>query len=142
MKIKWRVHFILNHFVSYGAASDGIAFPDDEQETELRSERQSALAANYVAYNNVPMGVTHYRGRLFITVPRRRPGVPATLNFISTKSTARSSPSLRAFPSYRVNELHPQLMADPNRLISVYRTRVDACNRLWFIDTGMLEYPS
>lgn len=23
----------------------------------------------------------------------------------------------------------------------MYRTQVDACNRLWFVDTGMLEYP-
>lgn len=23
----------------------------------------------------------------------------------------------------------------------MYRTRVDACERLWFVDTGMLEYP-
>jgi hypothetical protein len=27
-------------------------------------------------------------------------------------------------------------------IISVYRTRVDACDRLWFVDTGLLEYPS
>lgn len=26
--------------------------------------------------------------------------------------------------------------------MSVYRTQVDACNRLWFVDTGMLEYPN
>lgn len=25
--------------------------------------------------------------------------------------------------------------------MSVYRTQVDSCNRLWFIDTGLLEYP-
>lgn len=31
---------------------------------------------------------------------------------------------------------------DSNRIISVYRTRLDACNRLWFVDTGLLEYPS
>lgn len=35
----------------------------------------------------------------------------------------------------------PSSPASPDRLISVYRPRVDyACNRLWFIDTGLLEY--
>lgn len=32
-------------------------------------------------------------------------------------------------------------LASPDRIISVYRPRVDyACDRLWFIDTGLLEY--
>lgn len=117
-------------------------FPDEEQAREQQLERESAERANYVAYDNIPMGLTHYKDRLFITVPRRRPGIPATLNTISSKSTAHSSPSLRAYPNYRTNELLPNGSSDPNRLVSVYRTRIDACNRLWFIDTGMLEYPS
>lgn len=29
---------------------------------------------------------------------------------------------------------------DPHKIISVYRTRIDECNRLWFVDTGRLEY--
>lgn len=28
---------------------------------------------------------------------------------------------------------------DPNRIVSVYRPRVDACDRLWFVDTGVQE---
>lgn len=35
----------------------------------------------------------------------------------------------------------PQNQPDRNRIVSVYRTRVDSCGRLWFIDTGALEYP-
>lgn len=35
----------------------------------------------------------------------------------------------------------PQNQPDRNRIVSVYRTRVDSCNRLWFVDTGALEYP-
>lgn len=121
---------------------DEFLFPDEDQAREQRQERESADRANYVAYNNIPMGVTHYKDRLFVTVPRRRPGIPATLNTISSKSTVHSSPSYRAYPNYRTNELHANGSADTNRLVSVYRTRIDDCNRLWFIDTGMLEYPS
>lgn len=60
----------------------------------------------YNASNNLPMGASHYRGRIFITVPRRRMGVPSTLNFVYTKSTAASSPVLQAFPSQDINALH------------------------------------
>lgn len=62
--------------------------------------------SDYVAYNNVPMGANHHNGRLFITVPRRRPGIPATLNFVSTKSTKGTGPSLRPYPDISTNELH------------------------------------
>lgn len=33
-------------------------------------------------------------------------------------------------------------MPDPKRVVSVYRPRVDECDRLWFIDTGVLEFPN
>ncbi|CAM6032165.1 unnamed protein product, partial [Sphagnum compactum] len=35
----------------------------------------------------------------------------------------------------------PNLHPNTEKLISVYRTRVDECDRLWFIDTGLLEFP-
>lgn len=119
---------------------DGIAFPDEETTNHLNLERLSAERSNYVAYNNVPMGVTHAKGKLITTIPRRRAGVPATLSYISTKSPKGTSPSFRAFPNYQTNELHPEGLPDENRIVSVYRTRFDACDRLWFIDTGTLEY--
>uniref|UniRef100_A0A240PJW5 Uncharacterized protein n=1 Tax=Anopheles atroparvus TaxID=41427 RepID=A0A240PJW5_ANOAO len=97
----------------------------------------------FEAYNNIPMGATHYRNRLFITIPRRRPGVPVTLGVIDLSKVAPGdrSPPLTAYPTYPINELRPQYEADLRRLVSVYRTKVDACGRLWFVDTGMLEYP-
>lgn len=61
---------------------------------------------NYIAQNNIPMGASHYKGRVFLTVPRRRVGVPSTLNFVYTKSTKGSSPSYKAFPNIEMNQLH------------------------------------
>lgn len=34
----------------------------------------------------------------------------------------------------------PQLRADSKRIVSVYRPRMDDCGRLWFVDTGTLQY--
>lgn len=30
----------------------------------------------------------------------------------------------------------PQNQPDSKRIVSVYRSRVDSCERLWFVDTG------
>lgn len=56
------------------------------------------------------MGATHYKGKIFITVPRRRDGTPSTLNFVYTKATKGSSPSLNAFPSEEMNALHVNVL--------------------------------
>lgn len=69
-------------------------------------EAINAIETNYIAYNNVPMGATHFKNKLFITIPRRRPGVPSTLSYISTNATIGSSPALTPYPNLNMNELH------------------------------------
>lgn len=98
---------------------------------------------SYIPYNNLPIGVTHWNGKLFISVARRNYGVPSTLNVIDIASVPQGeqSPSLTGYPNYEINAIPTGLQRDPNRIISVYRTRADACNRLWFVDTGFIEYP-
>ncbi|XP_030369539.1 L-dopachrome tautomerase yellow-f2-like [Scaptodrosophila lebanonensis] len=94
--------------------------------------------APYIPYNNVPMGANHFRGRLFITMPRRRVGIPSTLNYIDLRRDgSQTSPKLHAYPNFELNQFNNSAQ----NIVSVYRTTVDACQRLWFIDTGMLEYP-
>lgn len=80
---------------------------DQQQNTQQNNQQNSQ---NYIAHNNVPMGASHYKGRIFLTVPRRRVGVPSTLNFVHTKSTKGSSPSYKAFPNVEMNELHVCLL--------------------------------
>ncbi|XP_050339573.1 L-dopachrome tautomerase yellow-f2-like [Bactrocera neohumeralis] len=139
--------------------SDAIVFPD-QLHGLLKSAEKNKLAtdkgikfsekrfenegtnASYIQYNNVPQGVTHYKGRLFVTTPRRSIGIPSTLNYIDLQKDGKQySPKLHAYPDFETNYLNPNFPANPKRIISVYRTTVDACKRLWFIDTGMLEYP-
>lgn len=52
------------------------------------------------------MGATHHRDRIFITLPRRRVGMPATLTYVRTNGIRGSSPSLQAYPDFRTNQLH------------------------------------
>lgn len=54
----------------------------------------------------MPMGAMHHKDRIFITLPRRRPGMPATLTYVRSSGARKSSPGLQAYPNFRTNELH------------------------------------
>ncbi|XP_066592904.1 dopaminechrome tautomerase [Prorops nasuta] len=87
--------------------------------------------------NVVPTGIEIGWNRIFISVPRLRDGVPATLNFIPRNIPPGSSPQLHAYPSW---DWHGAGIGDLNcsKLISVYRIRIDRCNRLWVVDSGIM----
>ena len=79
-----------------------FAFPT-EQELEQLAENSTQI---YIPYNNVPMGVSHHNGKLFVTVPRRRHGIPSTLNYINLQTTrGTQSPPFKPYPNYAYNEL-------------------------------------
>ncbi|GAB0088342.1 hypothetical protein DMENIID0001_027450 [Sergentomyia squamirostris] len=106
---------------------------------------QDKLAGNdyYIEKSNVPTGFSRHgpTKRIFVTIPRRNPGISSSVNFVYEDECRNGSPQLRPYPDYATNELEPNLEADIGRIISVYRPTVDVCHRLWFVDTGILEYP-
>ncbi|XP_048002657.1 L-dopachrome tautomerase yellow-f-like [Leguminivora glycinivorella] len=81
----------------------------------------------FIQYNNVPIGFEVYGDTVFVTVPRRRHGIPSTLNYVKLSD---ANPVLRPYPDITSSSL-----------VSVYRPRVDECGRLWMVDTGLLEVP-
>nr|XP_031828177.1 protein yellow-like isoform X1 [Nomia melanderi] len=85
----------------------------------------------------VPTGITVGSDRVFINVPRLRDGVPSTLNYIPRNFPLGGSPQLQAYPSW---DWHVAGIGDLNcsRMISVYRSKIDACDRLWVIDSGVI----
>lgn len=95
----------------------------------------------YIPESNLPNGAVHYKGRLFVTVPRRRIGVLATLNYIDVDDQAtgnKAGPLLKPYPDYEMNKLD-SMESNPNRIVSILRSTVDECGRLWFIDSGMVS---
>ncbi|KAB0802550.1 hypothetical protein PPYR_04736 [Photinus pyralis] len=96
------------------------------------------LAESYIYENNIPMSANRWRNKLFVTVPRRRPGIPSTLNFIWTNTSQKHNVPLISYPNFAINQLPT---GDSDGFVSIYRTAVDPCNRLWMVDTGTLEYP-
>lgn len=97
--VKCRIPFNIPDSIIFGLIDQRI---NDLTATEILD--------NYIPYNNFPMGVVHHGNRLFIGLPRRRVGMPATLAFVSTNGSRGSSPSLQAFPDFRTNQLHVSLI--------------------------------
>lgn len=75
-------------------------------------------------------GLEVTKDRIFLAIPRLRDGVPATLATIPRVASLGSSPILRAYPSWAA---HVPMRGRSNctGLISIYRMRIDSCNRLW-----------
>lgn len=86
-----------------------ITSRDEPITTNVRwsPNNEAVVNASYIPYNNVPMGATHYNGRLFVTVPRRRIGVPSTLNYVDMRKDGNNpSPKLYAYPNFETNKLN------------------------------------
>jgi len=64
--------------------------------------------SKYVQYDNVPQGFSPYLkdSKVFVSVPRRRPGIPCTLTYVKTGNRSLyQDPKLFCYPSYDMNEL-------------------------------------
>ncbi|CAG9832945.1 unnamed protein product [Diabrotica balteata] len=93
---------------------------------------------DYNHVTNIPMGANVWRNKLFITVPRRRLGVPSTLNYVPLDSPSRHNVPLIPYPDWDTN-IYPDPKNSGDNFVSVYRVAVDPCDRLWFVDTGLVE---
>ncbi|KYN03197.1 Protein yellow [Cyphomyrmex costatus] len=93
------------------------------------------LFPDYKQEDNLPLGLEVAGDRLFITVPRWRQGVAASLNYIRLNDT-RESPPLIPYPSW---EAHQYGAAGVPEIVSTFRVRADRCNRLWVLDTGLTD---
>ncbi|KAH8418148.1 hypothetical protein KR009_001143 [Drosophila setifemur] len=99
--------------------------------------RQNAIKnGDFVPKNNLPLGIDVHRNRLFITTPRWKDGVPASLGTIPFP-IQESSPPIRPYPNWEHhgNPNNPDCL----KLISVYRTAIDKCHRIWLIDSGIVN---
>ncbi|XP_011194670.1 protein yellow [Zeugodacus cucurbitae] len=101
------------------------------------AQRQRAIAKReFVPENNLPLGIDVYGERMFITTPRWKDGVPASLSYLPYPPKERS-PALRPYPDWSAHSDVEQ--PDCAKLISVYRSSIDPCGRLWVIDSGIVN---
>ncbi|KAM8721048.1 hypothetical protein ACLKA7_006995 [Drosophila subpalustris] len=103
-----------------------FAFPND------RLKEQAIATGDYIPQNALPVGVEHFGNRLFVTIPRWRDGIPATLTYINMDHSLSGSPELIPYPDWRSNTAGDCA----NSITTAYRIKVDECGRLWVLDTG------
>lgn len=119
--------------------------------TTPEAKQEALKSEKYVPSNNLPLGLERWRDKLFITVPRWKSGVAASLNFVNISDGV--SPVLHPYPSWEANQLpqnsdadsasktegSPKMLQDNTTIISTFRVRADECDRLWVMDTGLAD---
>lgn len=99
-------------------------------------ERANAVYSNlYIPQNNLISDVKAFANRLYLTVPRMLPGVPATLGWIiSPGDNGRTDPEIEPFPSWEMNEI-----GNCSALQFVQGIAVDTDGIMWVIDSGRID---
>uniref|UniRef100_A0A182QQT8 Bee-milk protein n=1 Tax=Anopheles farauti TaxID=69004 RepID=A0A182QQT8_9DIPT len=91
----------------------------------------------YNPENVVATGMEVGYDRIFIATPRLFSGVPATVSSIP-RGTNGDSPVLQAYPDWTHHRAATkEYNCSDIGLVSVYRLRIDSCNRLWALDAGV-----
>ncbi|XP_021711969.1 protein yellow-like [Aedes aegypti] len=82
-----------------------VAYQWSQIDFEFPSEaaRSSAIASgDYIAENVIPVGLEVYKRRLFLTLPRWKAGIPASLAYININGEFTSCITLVVFTSLPV----------------------------------------
>ncbi|XP_030369550.1 uncharacterized protein LOC115620459 [Scaptodrosophila lebanonensis] len=82
-------------------------------------------------------GLAVTEDRIFVATPKLFSGVPSTVTWVS-KAQFGDSPVLQAYPDWSFsNTARTDFNCSDLILTSVYRLRIDSCNRLWLLDAGI-----
>lgn len=103
-------------------------------------EENATKTGQYISGNAILIDVdVQYKNtegpRVFVTAPRFKDGVPASLSTVSNIS-GKYGPKLLPYPDYW---WHSSQGADCNGMTSVFRVAIDICNRLWVLDSGNIN---
>lgn len=96
--------------------------------------RNAVSKGLYVPENNIIAGIKHFGDNFYITLPRMKNGVSATLAKIPAGIAQDTSPAFTPFPSWEMNNL-----GDCNALQNVQNVEIDTKGQMWIIDSGRTE---
>ncbi|KAL4712270.1 hypothetical protein ACJJTC_004032 [Scirpophaga incertulas] len=97
-------------------------------------ERQAAISnGQFIQINVIPLGVERWKDRVFVSTPRWKKGVPATLSSLPTTVQSESAP-LQPYPSWGWHNAD-----NCTGFTSVFRMNVDHCGVMWVLDSGQVE---
>lgn len=123
--------------VLYGWTHVDYTFPSDAaREAMLRSGK-------FIPKNNIIIDVDYWEGvtsngrpqkKMFVTMPKLKKGIPVTLATVT--DTVRGNTTLLApYPDWGWH----RSQLDCDGIISVFRTYIDPCGRLWVLDSGTTD---
>lgn len=95
--------------IIYGEAASNLQerFKWKQVDFAWKSAEQKQLAqqsGDFIAENNLPLGIERWQNKLFVTVPRWKTGVASSLNYIDLNN-AEESPLLIPYPSWENHQL-------------------------------------
>ncbi|XP_050432424.1 protein yellow-like isoform X1 [Adelges cooleyi] len=88
-------------------------------------------------FNSGGPGSSLPKKRIFVSVPRIKPGNPASLAVLVPEDS--KPPLLAPFPSWKFHFLSEDRPDCDNSIISVFRMKIDDLGRLWVVDTGRIN---
>ncbi|XP_044759536.1 protein yellow [Coccinella septempunctata] len=112
-----------------------VKFQWNQLDFEFPSENHKKFAVeheDFIQENNLPLGLEVYENKLFITVPRWKSGVAASLAYVDI-TDSRRSPKLRPYPNWPAHNIRGNSVPE---IVSPFRIKADQCDRLWVLDTG------
>lgn len=90
---------------------------------------------DYIPANNFIAGIKFWKGKMYLTVPRWKNGVPVTLGVTSaTVVNSNTAPKLEAFPNWDMQEV-----GDCNAFQLVQSMEIDPKGRMWVLDSGKMS---
>lgn len=117
-----------------------------EYDYATAADRQTDISSGYfVPGVGAPIDVDVYYAlnqpvKTFITVPRFTTGIPVTLGTVSGRTSPEGNPIITPYPnwSYQRTVTKPTApnQCNPDRVVSVFRVKIDECGRLWVLDAG------
>ena len=119
-----------------------------ESEWQNLEDREKSLAnGSYIPENNPITGIKLWKDNLYLTIPRWRNGVPATLTvtsatpdqtLVNTQHGIQNlnvvNPKLKPFPNWEM-----QRIGDCNAFQFVQSMEIDPMGRMWVIDSGRID---
>ncbi|XP_041976715.1 protein yellow-like [Aricia agestis] len=133
---------VLAGVLSCRAATPDLRFGWNEVDYvwDSPTQRESAIKSrHFLPEHNLPLGLARWKNKLFVTVPRWKSGVVSSLNYVDIDG-AKDQP-LKPYPSLKDNYVEDTAKEIPSNssIVSVFRVFVDACDRLWVMDSGLAD---
>lgn len=121
------------HIQAAGKFREVIRWKTIDLQYPTKHARDFAIkTGHFIPENNLPLGVHAFRHRIFVSLPKWKEGVPVTLGYVSKNEG--TTPAIKPYPDWSWH-----VATGCYGLTSVFRMDIDSCDRLWVMDSGVVD---